>query len=41
MNGNGSGVSVMDGKTHEIHTVYVKAFDKAATKPRARKSASS
>ncbi len=29
MTGGGAGATVMDGKLHEIHTIWVKAFDKA------------
>lgn len=29
MNENGSGATVMDGKLHEIHTIWVTAYDKA------------
>jgi membrane peptidoglycan carboxypeptidase len=29
MNENGSGATVMDGKLHEVHTIWVNAYDKA------------
>ncbi|MCU0507966.1 MAG: hypothetical protein MUC34_06155 [Anaerolineae bacterium] len=29
MTGGGAGATVMDGKLHEIHTIWVNAYDKA------------
>jgi membrane peptidoglycan carboxypeptidase len=37
MNGNGSGVAVIDGKTHEIHSVHVKAIDRAGNEATSQK----